>query len=244
MEAAQTGNAFGGSQALCGQFPLVPDVEKHDGNHQENLVGGVPELHGHAVETTHHVFVVETAYRAGEDGGNKTPDPFVVRKGNALFFAHARVENQASERHDGSRPLPGIHAFAKDDESSDKHEHGLRCLDGCRDGDGQTLDGIIGQCPREQHDTRFQQDIEVFHAAKLAHIKQIARHHVRTKTRQNKSRKEGQSATNTRQEENRQHRVVSHRHFLENFVTTQEQRRGHRTQQPHIYLKIYYLLTS
>ena len=145
-----------------------PKRQEHE-EHEEELVEGVPRLHGKFVEShsavlrrSHEELVVEPRYGSQHIGQHHEHNPLVVLEVDALLLAGAREHVEAYDGDAHTHPLPQVQLFGKEGQGTYEHHYGARSVDGADDGEWQVLQPKVGQQPAAEHDERLEQYVFMF----------------------------------------------------------------------------------
>ena len=143
-------------------LPLGPPQEHQHSSHQEKLIDIVPCLHHHVVETSHQVFVIQSAHRSQHGGQHHKPNPLVVLEVNAFLLSRTTQHEERDNGHQHPNPLVHIQALAEYQQSTHQCHDRTGRINRPHDGQRQMLHAKITERPRRKHDKRFQQN-ELMH---------------------------------------------------------------------------------
>jgi hypothetical protein len=140
----------------------APEAEDEvEGDEEEGLVKGEPDLQGEGRDGAEEVTVVQPGKGAGEDGSEHEPDMGVAGKRYAFLFPRGGEEVKGEYGEEYACPLGGVEAFVEDNERSDEGEDGLGGFDGAGDGEGEILDADVSTAPRGEDEDGFEKGREM-----------------------------------------------------------------------------------
>ena len=204
-----------------------PQEEEH-GKHHEELVEGVPRLHGEFVQShttvlgrCHQELVVESADGAQHIGEHHEDNPFVVLEIDTFFLAGAREHPESYHGNDDTDPLPHIQPFAKERDAADEHPDGAGGIDGANDGNGQMFQPEVGEEPTAEHDERLEQDVFMFCPPVLMSVEEAVFGDV-SLCREDDERQEDERGEQGVECQHRNDRILPERLLLEDVVEAEE----------------------
>ena len=130
-------------------------------------------------------------------------------------------------------PLPGVEAFAKDEERPDKRPHGAGSLHGTDDGDRQVLDREIAEDPRTEDDHGLEDGVQMRLHIQRRDIEMGTEHEVRAEPREQQRNGEHECRYTDAKRQDIDHAIIPESDLLADIIKAQTDRGYESQKRPH-----------
>ena len=144
-----------------------------------------------------------------------------------------RKDKDRTDSETDTDPLPGVEAFAKDEERPDKRPHRSGRLHRTDDRDRQVLDRDIAEDPRTEDDQGLEDGEEVGFRIERRNIEMRTEHEVRAEPREDQRNGEHQRRYTDAERQDIDHAIIPERNLLADVIKAQTDRRYESQKRPH-----------